>query len=265
MVDYRNVDAKKRPEAQEALSPTAAQRASAAIIGDIVDQLDPKLLAELHDAMLSMRPHDGRAAVRRAVMSGVPSEDIADFYVPFLARAYGDMWCADELTFGEVTIAVSRLQAVLRDLETDWPCADELRVSHATLLLVIPQDIFHTLGAFVLSGQLRRKGISVKMLLGGTSKTIADELSRSAFDAIFVSASQSDSLESLRLMIDAVKSAVEETPPIVVGGAILDAEKTQKVLEETRADYATGNAEEALDFCGLLRTTQDDALTKFRG
>ncbi len=265
MADYRNVDTKRRVRASDAQSLSAAQKTAAAIVGDITRHLDPQLLGRLHDAMLDHNPHEGRAAVRQAVMSGVRAEDIADFYVPVLARAYGDLWCEDELTFGEVTIAVSRLQTVLRDLEAYWPRANDCRTSHATLMLVIPQDVFHTLGAFVLSGQLRRKGISVKMVLGGNAKTIADELSGSEFDAIFISASQSDTLASLRLIIDAVKAETEDAPPVVVGGSILDVETAETVMAETGADYATGHSEEALRHCGLHLTTQDDAPTKYRG
>ncbi len=265
MADYRNVDAKQRTIADEPQTLSAAQKTAAAIIGNITNHLDPRLLSRLHDAMLSPNARHGRDAVRKAVEAGVKSEDIADFYIPTLARGYGDLWCEDELTFGEVTIAVSRLQTVLRDLEADWPCANDNPNSQATLLLIVPQDVFHTLGAFVLSGQLRRKGISVKMVLGGNSETIAKELSHSAFSAIFVSASQIDTLQSLRSIIDAVRDATECTPPIVVGGAILEVETAETVKTETGADYATAQIEEALGNCGLLLTTQDDAPIKYRG
>lgn len=268
MADYRNVDTKQRPAAEEPQAQTAARMAATAIVGDITGHLDPKLLGRLHDAMLGHSAHEGCAAVRQAVMSGVRAEDIADFYIPKLARSFGDLWCEDELSFGEVTIAVSRLQTALRDLEAYWPRADRAprhSTSPATVMLVIPQDVFHTLGAFVLSGQLRRKGISVKMVLRGNAKAITDELSKSAFDAIFISASQSDTLESLRHIIDAVRAATEDAPPFVVGGNMLDVVSAETVMAETGASYATGNAEEALRHCGLLLTTQEPAPNKHGG
>lgn len=265
MADYLNVDTEVRARADETQALSAAQRAAAAIIADISDHLDPKLLATLHDAMLSHNTHDGRAAVRQAIMSGVRAEDIADFYIPTLARGYGDLWCEDELTFGEVTIAVSRLQSVLRDLETYWPNLRDTAYSRATVLLINPRDVFHTLGAFVLSGQLRRKGICVKMVIGGNAVSVSQELSAGKFDAIFVSASQSDTLESLKLIVDAVIAATDETPPIVVGGALLNVESAKTVKAKTGADFATGNAEEALRHCGLLLTTRDDPPKNYRG
>jgi methanogenic corrinoid protein MtbC1 len=265
MADYRNVDTEMRARSDETHALSAAQRAAAAIVGDIADHLDPRLLATLHDAMLSHSSHDGRAAVRQAIMSGVRAESIADFYIPTLARSYGDLWCEDELTFGEVTIAVSRLQSVLRDLEAYWPSLRDTGCSNATVLLINPRDVFHTLGAFVLSGQLRRKGICVKMVIGGNAISVSEELSAGKFDAIFISASQSDTLESLKLIIDAVIAATDETPPIVVGGALLHVESADAVKARTGADFATGNAEEALRHCGLLLTAQDDAPTNYRG
>jgi methanogenic corrinoid protein MtbC1 len=264
MADNRNVDTKIRARSDGMQALSAAQRTAAAIVGDITDHLDPTILATLHDAMLSHSSQDGRAAVRQAVMAGVRAEDIADFYVPTLARGYGDLWCEDELTFGEVTIAVSRLQSVLRDLEAYWPGLRDNAQSNASLLLINPRDVFHTLGAFVLSGQLRRKGISVKMSIGGNAKSVREELSTGKFDAIFISASQSDSLESLKLIIDAVIAATAVAPPIIIGGGLLEVESAKTVTARTGADFATGNAEEALRHCGLLLTTQEDALTNYR-
>ncbi|WP_333714685.1 cobalamin B12-binding domain-containing protein [Yoonia sp.] len=265
MADYRNVDTKIRARSDGMQALLAAQGTAAALVGDITDHLDPTILATLHNAMLSHSSQDGRAAVRQAVMTGVRAEDIADLYVPTLARGYGHLWCEDELTFGEVTIAVSRLQSVLRDLEAYWPRLRDHGQSNASVLLINPRDVFHTLGAFVLSGQLRRKGISVKMSIGGNAKSVREELSTEKFDAIFISASQSDSLESLKLIIDAVIAATTVAPPIVIGGALLEVESANTVTARTGADFATGNAEEALRHCGLLLTTQEDAPTSCRG
>ena len=265
MADYRNVDTKLRTGDTDRPSRTTAQMTAAAIVADISGHLDSHLLKKLHDAMLSHNAHDGRAAIRQAVMSGTRAEDIADFYIPAVARSFGDLWHEDELTFGEVTIAVSRLQSALRDLEALWKDAKSNLSAHATLMLVIPQGTQHTLGAFVLSGQLRRKGISVKLVLGATPQTVVDELSGSSFDAIFVSASQRDTFESLKLIIQAVHAATDVAPPTVIGGTILDVATAEAVIAETGAEYATRHAEEALRFCGLLIATQEDAPNKNGG
>jgi len=266
MADYRNVDIKPKTDPDPDPNLAKANHAATSLIDENSRQLDHRLLARLHDAVLAPTLGEGRSVVRQAVMSGVRSEDIADYYIPTLARSFGDLWCEDEMSFAEVTIAVSRLQSILRDLEAFWPGANAPgSQSVATLLLIVPRDMFHTLGAFVLTGQLRRRGISVKMVLGGNTSGLADELRACKFDAIFVSASQSDSLVSLRGVVDAVQAATRDTPPVVVGGKILDVVSAETLMAETGADHATGNTEEALRHCGVLLTTRDDAPAKKQG
>lgn len=265
MADYRKVDAQRSGSDGLRQVLTSVRDVAGAIDNPEKGQLDRDLFSMLHNAMLDPNASAAREVVRVALDSGTRASDLADHYFPKLARNYGQMWCDDELSFAQVTIAVSRLQSALRDLEARWDCANTETAQSATLLLIIPKDAVHTLGAFVLSGQLRRKGISVKMLLDGTAKSVVDQLQRSAFDTIFISASQSETLESLRFMIDAVKAVAEDAPPIVVGGAILDVETASAVMASTGADYATGIPEEALEYCGLLRITQDDTTTKYRG
>lgn len=265
MADYRNLDAKRQPPAPQATAQDAsrAARLFPSAMGEVA--LDRVILNRLHDAMMSADPLAGRAEIRAALAQGIAPATLADHYIPTLSLGYGQMWCDDEMSFSGVTIAVSRLQSALRDLEQVWSAVPAASGPVSTVLLIVPKDVFHTLGAFVLKGQLRRKGISVRMLLGGTSKSITEELRRATFDAIFVSASQSEKLVSLRQVIDAVKSADPECPPTVIGGAILDVVAADVVTAETGADLATGSLEEALDYCGLRLTRHDGAPIMNRG
>ena len=163
----------------------------------------------------------------------------------------GDAWCVDQLSFAGVTIGVSRLQAMLRTLGPSWSGDNALHPEAPLMLLIVPQDAYHTLGAIVLSGQLRRKGMSVKLMLGGKPEDIADRVARNSFQAIFISSSRGETLESLRRIIDVVKTSAPKPPPIVVGGSILEVESANDVTALTGADYATRRPDEALRLCGL--------------
>ena len=197
-------------------------------------------------------------AAKRAVANGTLPEDIADYYVPELARDMGDQWCKDQLSFAGVTIGVSRLQAVLRALGPSWSSDNSSRPDAPSILLIVGHEVYHTLGAIVLSGQLRRKGLSVKLIMGGRAEDIADRICRTKYHGVFISSSCGETLESLRRIVNVVKTSMENPPPVVVGGTILDVEHAETIVALTGADYATKNPDEALETCGISPFTPID-------
>ncbi len=257
MADHPNVDAKIQRAAPYLRQVPATLRVAADIPDDNPKSLDEALLARLHAAAISLDAEACKRTIKCVVAEGTLPEDLADFYIPSIARTMGDLWCEDELSFASVTIGTSRLQAMLRVLGPDFSDAHANQSDAPAVLLVVPQDIYHTLGAIVLSGQLRRKGLSVKLVLGGRAEDIAARVRRTRYDAIFLSSSRGETLESLRRIIDAVRGSASNTPPIVVGGSILEVETVQDVMALTGADYATRLPQEALRLCGLRDSTQN--------
>jgi methylmalonyl-CoA mutase cobalamin-binding subunit len=124
--------------------------------------------------------------------------------------------------------------------------------------------VYHTLGALVLGGQLRRKRLSVKLILGGRPNDIAERVSSTDYDCVFLSSSRGESLESLRRLVEAVKSATKTPPPVVVGGTILEVEQAETITTLTGADFATIIPDEALAFCGLNHITQNHVHSRNR-
>ena len=172
------------------------------------------------------------------------------------------MWCVDQISFAGVTIGVARLQGMLRDLGPEWSGDKTTDPSAPAVLLIVPENVHHTLGALVLSGQLRRRGLSVRLILGEPPGNIVVRLRRTNFSAVMVSASQSESLETIRRIIDVVRNAVQQPPPVVVGGGILEVETVENVTALTGADYATKNIEEALKLCGIKVPKQNETTSK---
>lgn len=259
MTDRHKSGVKKEPVVPQALRGVVGRRVAEAVTEDISRHLDPVLFEDLKDAALSQNPEASRRAIKTALADGIRPEDLADFYIPALARDMGDLWCVDQLSFAGVTIGVSRLQAMMRALGPNWASDSATENENASILLIVPQEVYHTLGAIVLSSQLRRKGFSVKLVLGGKPEDIANRLSRTKFDAVFISSSAGETLESLRHIIDVIKTSSKEPCPIVVGGSILDVEKTDDVTALTGADHATKRPDEALRLCGLQQIEQNKA------
>lgn len=265
MADHRNVDAETRPDAANEPRTQPMQQAVLAVVRDIKNSLDPQIVSSLHAAVLDPATDATKRVVKTLLAEGLRPEDLADFYVPEVARALGERWCSDSLGFADVTIGVSRLQAVLRSLGPNWSSVGAGDGQAGSILLVVPEDVHHSLGSVVLAGQLRRKGISVRLVLGEKPREIAERVRLSSFDAVFISSSRCESLESLRRIVDAVKNANQKPPFVVIGGSILETEAADTVTALTKADYATRIPGEALRLCGLQVTTQDDAHSKIRG
>ena len=184
---------------------------------------------------------------------GMRAEEIADHYVPEAARKLGEMWSDDRLGFVAVTVGSARLQSLLRELGPEWRADLVTLPTGPSLLVLVASDISHTLGATVLTGQLRRLGMSVCLMVGARPEDLGPVLRQRQFDAVMVSASLGESLGTLRRQVDAIRMAIALPPPIVLGGTIVTTEglTSQEILARTGVDVVTNDLNEALALCGL--------------
>ncbi|WP_245541106.1 cobalamin-dependent protein [Yoonia vestfoldensis] len=252
MADRRNIDVLAENISRQLPDPIAQMPgAGLTLVPFATRKLDMQIMAAMRAAALSISREDCSAVLQTALQAGIARDDLADFYIPELARELGEDWCTDMLSFASVTIGVSRLQAMLRDLGPEWAGDQSANPAAPSILLIVGQDVHHTLGAMVLSGQLRRKGLSVRLMLGADLKDLAQKLSNTSYDAVFISSSSGESLESLRRIVYVIRTASKTTTPIVIGGTILEVETYYDVTALTGADYATIVPSEALELCGL--------------
>lgn len=203
----------------------------------------------LEESLLDYDRNARLRAIQTIRATGSSWEEIVDHYLPAAARRLGDRWCEDSVSFAEVTIGVARLQSILRDVLPDW--ADETRSDPMApnVLMVVRADQYHTLGAMVAAAQLRRAGISIRLSLGLEDSETVELVARKRFDAIMISASGSERLESVRILVEKIRAGSRPVPPIVLGGTILDTDRDARTL--TGADHCTSDPQEALRLCGL--------------
>jgi MerR family transcriptional regulator, light-induced transcriptional regulator len=257
MADRRNIDVmaentpRQLPDPQLLDPMTQATPAGLTLVPFSARQLDRQVMAAMRAAALAVSRNDCTAALQDAIKAGIARDDIADFYIPELARDLGNDWCSDGLSFAAVTIGVSRLQAMLRELGPEWKGDQSANPAAPSIMLIVGQDVYHTLGAMVLSGQLRRKGLSVRLMLGADPQELAQKLAKTSYDAVFISASSGESLESLRRIVYVIRSSSKTSMPVVIGGTILEVEKQYDVTALTGADHATNVPSEALELCGV--------------
>ena len=209
------------------------------------------LVERLTHAAMGRSDESYRTVARRMMTMGVAPETIADDYIPIVARKMGEEWSSDAASFAQVTIGSARLQALLRELSTCW-AADRAdgAASSAAAVVIVPQHTHHTLGASLLSTQLRRIGLSVRLCVGMDPRALKVTLDNGKFDAVIISASSGDRLDAVRMLVDIARSSgAQGGPPIVLGGTIMETQGD--VRRATGADLATVNLLEAMDFCRL--------------
>lgn len=203
-------------------------------------------VTRLQEAVLSSDAERRDIAVSKMRADGLSLADIIDLYVPAVARRLGEQWCADGLGFADVTIASARLQGLVRDLSEDLVPSGPREAGVAVVVLA---DEYHTLGSMVLASQLRRIGISVRLMIGDMSNSALVQLQVGRYDAVLISASHSESLAKLSKFVEKLRKHTERNVPVVIGGPIVDLAKDVKAA--TGADAVTSDLEEALRVCRL--------------
>jgi len=198
--------------------------------------------------------------------TGVSREEIADFYVPELSRRLGDRWCEDSLSFAEVTIGVSRLQSLLRDLGPEWRSDCHAGKDGATALIIVAVDNYHTLGAMLLAGRLRRRGLSVRLAVGVDADEVANIIRHARFSAVMFSVCIGESLEKARVLVEKIRETGEVGLPVIVGGLLAENSEVRGELERSiGCDLVTNDIDEALGFCKLTTSTRAGGPHNSRG
>lgn len=183
-------------------------------------------------------------AMRRA---GIRDADIADFYIPVVARRLGEAWVNDVMQFTQVTVGMANLHTMLRTLDSSW-CMPE-RAPFGTMgeiCIIVPQGVQHSLGASILAGQMRRAGYDVRLGTDLNLDEIARFVSSPATMGVMVSASLWEPLDFLRSVVKKVREG-NPWAPILVGGNIL--ERDCDLCAVIGADHATNDWQTALSFC----------------
>ncbi len=161
------------------------------------------------------------AVLDEARSEEVPLENIIlDLFAP-AARHLGDLWKTDDCTFTEVTVGLSRLRQMLRELSPEFE--DETsgwRHGRRALLLPAPGEQ-HTFGLFVVEAFFRREGWDVSAGPARTPDEISKLVEQQWFAIAGFSLSSEKHIDRLASMISAVrKNSQNRKIGILVGGQI---------------------------------------------
>lgn len=135
------------------------------------------------------------------------------------ARLFGDLWKEDLCSFGEVTIGLSRLQQLLRELSSPF----ENEIEHAghgyrALLAATPGEQ-HTFGICMVEEFFRRAGWDVSTGPGATRHDLVAMVNGEWFDVVGLSLGGEALFDALASIISAIRRASRNRSiGIMVGG-----------------------------------------------
>lgn len=212
--------------------------------GTVERPVDERIVSDLARALASpdlTQFETLRVDLRRIRITEV---DLVDTYFPAVARYLGCAWAEDRAPFTDVSVGVARMQAILRQVGRDWASNATAAPDSLTVLLVLPDGEQHSFGAMVLTGQLRRQGVSVQLKIGANARELAALVQHQTFDCAMISVACEEKLELCRQLVTALRRGSDGRLRVAVGGAVLD--RPVDVLGLTGADIVTNDPLAAL-------------------
>lgn len=225
------------------------------VLSDAAGPASPKMHADIVKRLVTCTLASGHFSAEDLLASleedHLTPDEIVDYYIPEAARTLGTMWVEDEIGFAKVTIATARLQGLLTLLAPPWIRPDDGPLSNAGALMILSANDNHTLGPHVATAQLRRLGASVRILFGPDTASVLRILSEERYDLVLFSCSRTDSLERVGQMVDKIREKMDQPPPIVLGGLVV--EFGERVKESTGVDLVTTDVKVASRLCNLYK------------
>ena len=177
------------------------------------------LAVDLADALVS---NDGGAAMRltlRAVSTGMEVEELYLGYLTSAAHILGDQWQQDVLTSSQITIAATRIYAIMRGIGSNV-LPDALPDGRHAVFATVPGEQ-HTLGVTMAADLFRRDGWLVDLKVGRRHHELIDELQRTDFAILGLSATTREAVPELIRLIAAIRISAPHAR-IVVSGRLVD-------------------------------------------
>lgn len=196
-------------------------------------------------AHLALAPDaaDAGVIVDQLFADGVTPETVMLELLAPAARILGDLWCADELGFVEVTIGLSRIQHLLRQFR-----AIDVRAAAGkgrALLAPAPGEQ-HRFGLRVVEEFLLRDGWEVRLAMTGSLDDLLHIVAADVYDFVGFSISGERLLPALRSAIREVRARSRNRDVRIMVGGVLFAGPAPCCESLHEADATVSDAEEAV-------------------
>lgn len=195
----------------------------------------------LCDALVSDDPLAAAELIDEARLAGRAAETLYLDYVAEAARRLGERWVDDTASFFEVTLGLSRLHAILRDLGSAFFATGQADVPGRTAIFAAVPGETHVLGIVMASDFFRRSGWQVELHTAPDLDTLA-AAARRPVALIGLSANSRRMIGPLAETILRLRAVAGGTQ-IIVGGHLTELEPG--IAAAVGADGTAADAAEA--------------------
>lgn len=176
---------------------------------------------------------------------GCPVETIFLHLLQPAARLLGELWCDDRIDFAQCTLAVGRMQRVMRELSQAFAAECEPAARAHRALFVQASGEQHGFGLSMLAEFFRRAGWDVVGAVGAAAGEAAERVRREWIDVVGFSVGSEVQLDRLRSAIAGVRAASQNPRVVVMLGGPLFVERPE-LLAACGADGGAVDANQAL-------------------
>ncbi len=215
------------------------------ITADDVERLTTQLL---HEDDVSLH-----ATLQQLQQRGASVQTLfLDLLTP-AARRLGDFWTCDTCTFTDVTVAMGRLQQLLRANSSAFGLnniSDGKAADRRVLLLPCPGEQ-HTFGLSIVAEFFYRAGWDVTTSFMQPSASLHQLVERQWFDAVGLSLADVDGIPRLNDCVRQIRRAsMNPKVPVLVGGSVFVL--NPGLIDTTQADAVITQADEAPEVAARL-------------
>jgi MerR family transcriptional regulator, light-induced transcriptional regulator len=213
--------------------------------------LTPDDVQEFGGLILALDTSRAYAFVEQKRAEGRPLENLIMELLAPTASYLGELWKLDRCSFTEVTVGLSRLRAMLRDLSPEFESeAPGWRHGRRALLLTTPGEQ-HTFGLFVVEAFFRREGWDVTGGQIDSPDEVAHLVDRQWFAIAGFSLSSERFIDRLASLIRAVRRhSCNRDIGVLVGGPVFL--EQPDLAERVGADAAAADGRMAVIYARTL-------------
>ncbi|MDP3493233.1 MAG: cobalamin B12-binding domain-containing protein [Hyphomonadaceae bacterium] len=213
------------------------ERDTASLGPDLAEKFALYALSSGHDSLL--------AIIGTLLQQRVSIESIYLDLLGPAARRLGEFWDEDRVSFADVTIALGRLQHVVRELslhgsqDTMWAST-----GRSALFAAAPGEQ-HTFGLVIIEEFFRRSGWRTWAELSGSTEEVVSAVKAHHFDLFGMTAGSDDRLDQIAPMVMSVRKASKNPDITVMVGGRLFVERPELVAK-VGADAMATDARQAV-------------------
>lgn len=179
---------------------------------------------EIQDFLEAVTGPDEDAATRWCAAARQRGLAVDDIYLDVLgptAGLLGEAWTDDTLSFVDVTVAMGRLQRLVRELSPAFLAAAPAADPVGRVLLTTSPGMQHTLGLAIVAEFFARDGWDVTFSPPGTLEELVAQVRHHHFDLVGLSVSCESTLRDVFRAVKALRRATRNPRlQVLVGGCL---------------------------------------------